>query len=181
MATRNRIICIILLVTALSLSACGTKNSQSSSSSNAQPAAANGEAGGEGEGAEAPLVTYSDSTQGFTIGYPQPWTQDQSIPAGFKFNGGDDSLTLEFVTISDGIDLMAYVKNDSAEMRKLFTNFKQVGLAASSEVKDAVVLSFEASGKSAVTGKDYSARGDRYYMPLPDGHTAVLTVVGPSL
>ena len=57
--------------------------------------------GGEG-GVEAALVTYSDSAQGFAIGHPGTWTQDTSFTNGMKFVGGDDYMTVEFVTPSDG-------------------------------------------------------------------------------
>ena len=134
--------------------------------------------GGEG-GAEAALVTYSDAKQNFSIAHPGPWTQDKAITKGVKFVGGDDSLTLEFVTPPAGVDAMTYAKNDVAAVTAAFPGFKQVGLAASTEVKNAIVLGFQANGTSIVTGKTYSARGDRYYMPLTDGRIAVLTVIGP--
>ena len=41
------------------------------------------------------------------------------------------------------------------------------------------MLGFTANGTSTVTGKAYTARGDRYYMPLTNGQIAVLTVIGP--
>lgn len=47
---------------------------------------------------EAALVTYADAGQGFAIGYPASWTQDKSVTSGVKLVGGDDSMTLEFVT-----------------------------------------------------------------------------------
>jgi hypothetical protein len=169
MLQRMKNLSFVLLVVMAVLAACG-----------APTAAPGGEAAGEGEGAEAPLVTYTDAVQGFSIGYPQPWTQDTTVTAGLKFTGGDDSMTLEFVTPPTGGDVMAYAKNDATNLPATFADFKQVGLAASTEVKDAIVLGFEASGTSTVTGKTYTARGDRYYMPLSDGRIAILTVVGPT-
>ncbi len=177
---RNRILPIVLLILALGLSACGSKATASVSGSPTQPAFANGEGGGEGGGAEAALVTYTDAAQGFSIGYPQPWTQDKSVTNGVKYVGGDDYMTLEFVTPPNGTDAMSYAQNDATTLSSAFSGYKQVGLAPSTEVKNAIVLGFEASGKSVVTGKDYTARGDRYYMPLADGRIAVLTEVGPS-
>lgn len=142
----------------------------------AKPAAGEG---GEG-GVEAALVTYSDAAQQFAIGHPGPWTQDSSVKDGVQFNGGDDRMRLEFVTPATGADPMTYAQQDLTSVSSAFSGFKQVGLAPSTEVKGAVVLGFEAQGTSAVTGKGYTARGDRYYMPLSDGRLAVLTVVGPS-
>jgi hypothetical protein len=52
-------------------------------------------------------------------------------------------------------------------------------LKASTEVKDAIILGFTTDGKSAVTGKTFTAHNERYYMPLADGRMAILTVVGP--
>lgn len=169
MSPQMRIVSFVLLAGMLVLAACG-----------APIAAPGGETAGEGEGAEAALVTYTDATQGFSIAYPQPWTQDPAVTDGVRFTGGDDSMTLVFVTPSDGADAMTYAKADAANLPAVFADFKQIGLAASTEVKDAVVLGFEASGTSTVTGKSYIARGDRYYMPMSDGRIAVLTVVGPT-
>ncbi len=170
------------LLLAGALSACG---GQSASTTNgAQPQAtlatvSNGEAGGEG-GVEAALVTYADATQGFAIGHPGPWTQDTTVTDGVKFVGGDDSMTLEFVTPPAGADAMTYAKNDVAAVSAAFPGFKQLNLESSTEVKNAIILGFEANGKSVVTGKDFTAHDERYYMPLTDGRVAVLTVVGPA-
>jgi len=170
------------LLLAGALSACG---GQSASTTNgAQPQAtlatvSNGEAGGEG-GVEAALVTYADAAQGFAIGHPGPWTQDTTVTDGVKFVGGDDSMTLEFVTPPAGADAMTYAKNDVAAVSAAFPGFKQLNLEPSIEVKNAIILGFEANGKSVVTGKDFTAHDERYYMPLTDGRVAVLTVVGPA-
>jgi hypothetical protein len=178
MPNRNRIFQIASFVLAFILSACGANKSTPVVST--IPVVANAEGGGEGGGAEAALVTYTDVAQGFSIGYPQPWTRDPSVTSGVKFVGGDDYMTLEFVTPPSGTDAMTYAQSDAANLSKTFKGYKQVGLAASAEVKNAIVLGFEASGKSTITGKDYTARGDRYYMPLADGRIAVLTELGPS-
>jgi hypothetical protein len=139
-----------------------------------------GEGEGEEGGVEAALVTYADAAQHFSIGHPGPWTQDPAIKTGVQFNGGDDRMRLEFVQPGAGVDPMIYAQKDIASLATTYPDFKEVGLAASTEVDKAIVLGFEASGTSAVTGKAYAARGDRYYMPLADGRIAVLTVVGPA-
>jgi hypothetical protein len=162
--TRSTLFIIFLL--ALSLTACG-----------AQPVA-NGENGGEG-GVEAALVTYSDAAQGFSIGYPGPWTQDTTFTNGVKFVGGDAWLTLTFVTPPAGTDVMTYAQNDVAAVTATFSGLKKIDLKASTEVKDAVILGFTADGISAVTGKSFTAHNEIYYIPLADGRIAVLTVVGP--
>ena len=143
-----------------------------------KPATASSEAGGEG--GEAPLVTHSDAKQNFSISRPAPWTQDISVKSGVKFVGGDGVLTLDFVAAPAGKDPMTYAKTDVKSVASAFNAFKQVGLAASTEVPKAVVLAFEATGKSAVTGKAVAERGDRYYIPLKDGRLAVLTVLNPT-
>jgi hypothetical protein len=146
----------------------------------ATPAAGGGGEGeGEEGGVEAVLATYSDSTQGFAIGYPNTWTQDTSVTQGVKFAGGDDSMVLEFVTPPTGVDAMAYAQSDLGAVKAAFPGFKQLSLAASTEVKDAIILGFEANGTSAVTGKTYTAHDERYYMPLAGGRLAILTVAGP--
>ena len=138
-----------------------------------------GEEGGEEGGVEAMLVTFSDAAQGFAIGYPSTWTQDKSFTNGVKFVGGDDWMTLEFVTPPAGTDAMAYAQDDVAAVTSAFPNFKQLSLEPSTEVQDAVILGFTSDGSSAVTGKSFTAHNERYYMPLPDGQIAVLTVFGP--
>ena len=173
MFKRTHSLILFTLVLVLALSACGS----SASSGNGQPAVAlGGENGGEG-GVEAALVTYSDSVQGFAIGHPGPWTQDVSFTNGVKYVGGDDWMTLEFVT---GTDAMTYAQNDVPAVSAAFPSFKQLGdIKASTEVKNAIILGFTSDGTSAVTGKAFTAHNERYYMPLADGRIAILTVYGP--
>ena len=179
MSNKTRSLIFVLLLAALALSACGG-NAATSSNQPALPAVNNGEGGGEEGGVEAALVTYSDAAQGFSIGYPGPWSQDKNVTDGVKFVGGDDWLTLSFATPSAGIDVMTYAQNDVANVSAAFPGFKQVGdIKASSEVKGAVILGFTADGTSAVTGKAFSALNEIYYIPLADGRIAVLTVAGP--
>ncbi|MDQ2809350.1 MAG: hypothetical protein M3Z04_20950 [Chloroflexota bacterium] len=139
-----------------------------------------GEAAGEAAGGEAALVTYTDAAQHFALGHPGPWTQDTTVASGLKFDGGDDSLRLTLTPLPAGTTPLAYAQQDQAAVATAYPGFKAVGLAASTEVPGAVVLGFEAQGTSAVTGKAYAARGDRYYIPLADGRLGVLTVIGPA-
>ncbi|NMC85467.1 MAG: hypothetical protein GYA58_09300 [Anaerolineaceae bacterium] len=134
--------------------------------------------GGEG-GVEAALVTFSDAAQGFAIGHPGTWSQDTAFTSGVKFVGGDDWMTLEFVTPAAGTDAMTYAQNDITTLTASFPGFKKIDLKASTEVKDAIILGFTADGTSVVTGKTFTAHNERYYMPLADGRIAILTVVGP--
>jgi hypothetical protein len=171
-----------LLILGLALTACSqpaptASGAATSVAATQAPADTGGEAGGV-EGAS--LVTYSDAAQGFAIGHPSTWTQDPAFKPGVKFAGGDDSLALEFVTAPSGVDAMMYAKNDVAAVGASFPGFKQLSLAASTEVATAVVLSFEANGTSAVTGKAFAAHDERYYMPLADGRLAILTLTGPA-
>ena len=162
---------ILFLAMAIVLAACGAKTAN-------QPAGEAGGTGGEG-GVEAALVTYADAAQGFSIGHPGTWTQDTTFTSGVKFVGGDDYMTLEFVTPPAGTDVMTYAQNDVAAVSSAFPGFVQLSLAASTEVNKAVVLGFTANGTSTVTSKTFTAHNERYYIGLSDGRIAVLTVVGP--
>lgn len=147
------------------------------------PVAGNGQGGevaGEGGGAEAALVTYADAAQGFSIGYPSPWTQDRTVTNGVRFVGADDSMTLEFVAPPAGTEALTYAQNDVSSVSASFPGFRQLSLAASSEVENAIILGFESTCTSVVTGNTFTAHNERYYMPLADGRIAILTVVGPS-
>ena len=136
------------------------------------------EAGGEGGGGEAALVTYADATQGFAIDYPKPWTQDPTVKEGVKFDG-DGTMSLTFVKANPK-EVMAFATTDVKPFSASLPSFKQVGLDASTEVQNSVVLGFETNGISNVTGKTYAARGDRYYIALKDGRIAVVTVISPA-
>jgi hypothetical protein len=178
MSNKTRTLIFVLVVSALALAACGSNSTSSNQA--ALPAVNNGEGGGEEGGTEAALVTYSDAAQGFSIGYPGPWSQDKSFGEGVKFVGGDDWLTLSFVTPPAGTDVMTYAQNDVANVNAAFPGFKQIGdVKASTEVKGAVILGFNADGTSVVTGKSFTAHDEIYYIPLADGRIAVLTVAGP--
>ena len=172
----------VALLLALALAACGGAGDQPTSATptsvtTARPLGGEGE--GEEGGVEEALVTYTDAAQRFSIGYPGSWTRDATVTTGVKFDGGDDTMRLEFGPLAAGADLTAEARQDEAALATTFPGFKEVGLGASTEVDGAVVLGFTADGTSAVTGKTYTARGDRYYIPLDDGRRAVLTVVGP--
>ena len=188
MVKSTYLISTIVLCGTLLIGACGGqpmagKISNAPAANNAAkptlPAVKSGEGGGgeAGAGVEAALVTYADAAQGFAIGHPGPWTQDPSVTKGVKFIGGDSSMALELVTPAKGMDAMTYAKHDVAAVTAAFPGFKQLNLDASTEVAKAVVLGFEANGKSAVTGKAFKAHNERYYMPLADGRIAIMTVV----
>ena len=192
MFSRIRNLTFIALSLALALAACGgnapapvtqsgvpTASVAQSAAPTALPAVNTGEGGGEG-GVEAALVTYADAAQGFAIGHPGPWTQDPAVKAGVQFRGGDDSMRLEFVTPAVKTDAMAYAQQDVATVQAAFPGYKQLSLVPSTEIKNAVILGFEANGVSKVTGKAFTAHNERYYMPLADGRIAILTVAGPS-
>ncbi len=179
MLKKSSILFVLVLFLAGVLSACGGKTPVAIGNAQATLPAVNiGENSGEG-GVEAALVSYSDATQGFSIGHPGTWTQDTSIINGVKYVGGDDWMTLEFVTPAAGTDAMTYAQNDVAAVTAAFPGFKQLSLQASTEVKDAIILGFTANGTSAVTSKTFTTHSERYYMPLADGRIAILTVVGP--
>ena len=135
--------------------------------------------GGEG-GVESALVTYSDAAQGFAIGHPGNWTQDPAVTQGVRFAGGDSYMVLELVKPASGADALAYAKSDVAAVSAAFPGFKQLSLAPSTEVQNAIILGYEAAGASPITGKPFAAHDERYYLPLTDGRLAILTVAGPA-
>ncbi len=181
--TKTRILVYALLVLLIGILAAGCTAAAPGQAgqvdSTAAPAVASGEGEGEEGGVEAALVTYADKGQGFSIGHPGPWQLDAAVKEGVKFGGGDSSMTLELVDLAADVDAMAYAQNDVANLQAAFEGFKQVGLAPSTEVPGAVVLGFEASGKSVVTGKEFTAHNERYYIPVGGARLAVLTVVSP--
>ncbi len=135
--------------------------------------------GGEG-GVEAALVVYSDAGQQFSIGHPGPWTRDTSFKGAIKFAGGDDSMTLELVRLQGGMSLAAYAEADAKALASHIPGFRSLGIKASPDIRGSIILGFEATGTSLVTGKAYTAHDERYYIPEPDGRIAVLTMMGPS-
>jgi hypothetical protein len=162
----------LFLGMALALAACGAKTAT-------QPAGeVGGTTGGEG-GVEAAFVTYSDAAQGFSIGHPGPWTQDTTFANGVKFVGGDAWMTLVFVKPLIGMSVMTFAQTDVAAVTAAFPGFKQLSLAASTEVQNAVILGFTANGTSVVTDKSFTAHNEVYFIQLVDGRIAVLTVVSP--
>jgi hypothetical protein len=167
---KKTLIASFLILTVL-LAACGSATAN-------QPAGEAGGTGGEG-GVEAALVTYTDAAQGFSIGHPGTWTQETAFTNGVKFVGGDNWMTLELVTPPAGMDGMTYAQNDVTAVSSAFSGFAQLSLAASTEVNNAVVLGFTATGISTVTSKAFTAHNERYYISLSDRRIAVLTVVGP--
>lgn len=170
---------LLVIIFSIFLTACGANSQGPASGGVSNPISSNNsETGGEG-GVEAALVTYSDAAQGFAIGHPSTWTQDKTYTNGVKYAGGDDWMTLEFISPVTGTDAMTYAQNDVASVSAAFPGFKQLSLAASTEVKNAIILGYAADGTSSVTGKAFTAHDERYYMPLADGRIAILTVAGP--
>jgi hypothetical protein len=157
------------------LSAAGPSTAVPESTYHVVLASSSTEAQNSESGGEVALVTHTDTVQGFSIAYPGNWTQ-VATSAGVQFAGGDDSMKLELATLPSGMSAMVYARADVAAVSTAYPGFRQIGLAASTEVKNAVVLGFEAKGVSTITGKPLQIRADRYYMPLPNGRIAVLTV-----
>ena len=175
---RSVIYTLLILLVGVMPAGCGTA-APGQVDSTAAPAVVSGEGEGEEGGVEAALVTYADTRQGFAIGHPGPWQQDATVKDGVKFSGGDSSMTLQFATLSAGMDAMAYAQNDVASVQAAYPGFEQLSLAPSTEVQGAAILGFEGDGKSAVTGKEFTAHNERYYIPIGSDRLAILTVVGP--
>ena len=135
---------------------------------------------GPGELADEALVTYSSPDGAYSFQKPKSWTEGKSKSGGVQFSGRDAFVGVEVKT-SAGSDAMAFATKDKATVAKDYAGYKEISLAASTEVKNAVVLSFEwDAGNSTVTGKPVHARVDRYYIPVSGGRMAVMTGSEPA-
>ena len=144
--------------------------------SSGTPAAA-GEAGGEA-GGEAALVSVTDPATKLAFKHPASWTRTSEGP--LTFTGQDEYVSLELGPLAGG-DVLAAAKAEEGALKSAAPGYKGVGLAASTEVKNSAVTSYEWDlAKSAVTGKPVHQRADRYYINLGNGQMAILTGSSPS-
>lgn len=135
---------------------------------------------GPGELADEALVTYSSPDGAYSFQHPKSWTEGKSKSGGVQFAGRDAFVGVD-LKANAGTDAMAFATTDKATVAKDYTGYKEVSLKASTEVKNAVILSFEwDAGNSTVTGKPVHARVDRYYIPESGGRMAVMTGSEPS-
>jgi len=137
-----------------------------------------GEAGGEA-GGEAALVAVTDQATKISFKHPASWTKTSDSP--LTFSGQDEYISVETRTLT-GTDTVAAAKADESAVKAANPGYKAVGaIAASKEVKNAAVISYEWDlAKSAVTGKPVHERADRYYINLGNGKMAVVTGSSPS-
>jgi len=135
---------------------------------------------GPGELADEALVTYSAPDNSFSFKHPKSWTETKDKSGSVRFAGRDAFVGVE-IKSNAGADAMAFAAKDKATVAKEFAGYKEVSLKASTEVKNAAVLSFEwDAGNSTVTGKPVHARVDRYYIPASGGRVAVMTGSEPA-
>ena len=135
---------------------------------------------GPGELADEALVTYNSPDGAFLFRKPKSWTEAKDKNGNVRFAGRDAFVGVE-LKANAGTDAMAFATKDKAAVATDFAGYKEVSLKASTEVKNAVVLSFEwDAGKSTVTGKPVRARVDRYYIPASGGRMAVMTGSEPA-
>ena len=135
--------------------------------------AAPGEAGGE-----AALVSVTDPATKLAFKHPASWTRTSEGP--LTFTGQDEYVSLEVRPLA-AADVLAAAKADDGAVKSAAPGYKGVGLAASTEVKNSAVASYEWDlAKSAVTGKPVHQRADRYYINLGNGQMAILTGSSPS-
>ncbi len=125
MTSHIRFTKLTTLILIFMLTACGT------------PASAAGEGGQDG--VEAALVTYSNASQGFAIGYPGPWTQNPSVINDLNFFGGYDPMTLTFVTPPAETDVMTYAHKDRASVTAAFPGFRQIDFIKSRRGLEGVI------------------------------------------
>ena len=135
---------------------------------------------GPGELADEALVTYNSPDGVYSFQHPKSWTEGKSKSGGVQFAGRDAFVGVD-IKANAGADAMAFATKDKASVAKDYAGYKEVSLSASTEVKNAVVLSFEwDAGNSTVTGKPVHARVDRYYIPAPGGRMVVMTGSEPA-
>jgi len=168
------ILAAIVMFTALSLAGCagggGTEGGGGAGEGG----------GGAGEGADEALVTYKDPAGAFSFQYPQSWTETTDKNGVVRFQGRDSFVGVAIKT-NAGSDVMAFAATDKAQVAKEFAGYTEISLKPSSEVRGAVVLSFEwDAGSSTITGKPVRARADRYYIPESNGRVAVMTGSEPA-
>lgn len=130
-----------------------------------------GEKGGEG-GGETGLAIFADTANRISIGYPSAWRKTSDQP--LTFTGQDEFIAVE--VRPRATDPLAAAKADQSAVQANSPGFALVSLAASTEVKNASVMSYTWElPKSSVTGKPVPERADRYYIDLGDGRMAVVT------
>ena len=135
--------------------------------------------GGEG-GVEAALVTFRDAKAGISIGHPGTWSRDASFSNGIRFVGGDDTLDVRVLSDSGGTDIKTFAQNNETALSREYSSFKLIALKASPEIRGAWIVGFEASDKSQITGKPFTAHNERYFIPLKGHRVGVVTVTGPA-
>lgn len=139
--------------------------------------------GSSGDGAEgsgdAVLVPVTDQATHLSFKYPSTWTQTTNKPLTFS---GQDAYVSEEIRPLSGSDVLAAAKADQAAVSGANPGYKLVApIAASTEVKNAAVMSYEWDlQKSSITGKPVHERADRYYINLGNGQMAILTGSSPS-
>ncbi|MEO9254301.1 MAG: hypothetical protein ABI305_02090 [Tepidiformaceae bacterium] len=135
-------------------------------------------AGPEGSG-DAQLVSVTDTATHLSFHYPSTWTRTGESP--LTYSGQDEFVSEEARPVPAG-DVLAAAKADEAAVKAANPGYKSIAtIAASTEVKNAAVVSYEWDlAKSAVTGKPVHQRADRYYINLGNGQMAILTGSSPS-
>ena len=146
---------------------CSSGSGGTSSSTEGTPAA--------GELADEALVTWTASDGSYSFQHPGSWTQSADAAGHVRFSGRDAFVGVE-IKLNAGTDALAAAGTDKQAVSKAFAGYKEISLKASTEVKNAAVLSFEwDAGNSTVTGKPVRARVDRYYIPESGGRIAIMT------
>lgn len=137
-------------------------------------------AAGPGELADEALVTYTAANGAYSFQHPKSWTEGTSKSGGIQFAGRDAFVAVDVISAAGG-DVTAFVTQDKAKVEKSHKSYSEISLKASTEVQDAVILTFEwDAGDSTVTGKPVHAHVDRYYIPVSGGRIAIMTGSEPA-
>ncbi|HYM16631.1 MAG TPA: hypothetical protein VEZ14_13835 [Dehalococcoidia bacterium] len=130
--------------------------------------------GGEAAGGEAATVTYTDPAGQYSFGYPAGWAKSTSKRGGVRFDGRNQVVIFDLIA-NAGTNAAAFAKSDESALTTEFPGFQVAGIAASSIIPNAAVMTFQWQATNPVTGKPVVERAARYYIPASGGRMAVLT------
>ena len=162
----------LLLITALTGSACAGATAPRTQVARRAAAAPAGEAT---NGGEAPAIPYTDARSGYRVDAPGPMTANADGTASYV--GPQERLEVAIRT-GAGLDPAALAAADLATLRSSLSGFRLVSGPAAAQLggRAAVKLVYSwTAGTRAVTGKPVELMTARYYLPKDAAKVAVLS------